>query len=113
MTCTRSSVSRAMTQVAIRWAFTACRNGDAPVFKKLADEYAMSDNFHQSVMGGTAANHMALGTGDAIFWSTFNGQNQPPASQIANPDPISSTSDTYKADNAWGQCFDTTQDSVK
>ena len=87
--------------------------GDAPVLEELAEEYTLADNFHQSVMGGTAANHMALGTGDAIFWTTFNGQSQPPASQIANPDPISSTSDTYKADKAWGQCFDTTQDSVK
>jgi len=87
--------------------------GDAPVLKKLADEYTISDNFHQSIMGGTAANHMALGTGDAIFWNTFNGKAQPPASAIANPDPSSPTSDKYKADKAWGQCFDTTQNSVK
>src|SRR5262249_67480 len=26
--------------------------GDAPVFKRLADEYTMSDNYHQPVMGG-------------------------------------------------------------
>src|SRR5215472_8790836 len=36
--------------------------GDAPYFKQLADNYAMSDNFHQSVMGGTGANHIMLGT---------------------------------------------------
>ena len=30
--------------------------GDAPYFKFLADNYAMSDNFHQAVMGGTGAN---------------------------------------------------------
>jgi phospholipase C len=93
--------------------FYSMQNGDAPLLKKLADEYTMSDNFHQSVMGGTAANHMALGTGDAIFWTTFNSKTQPPASAVANPDPISPTSDKYKADKAWGQCFDTTQDSVK
>lgn len=89
------------------------RDGDVPLLRRLADQFAMSDNFHQSVMGGTAANHMALGTGDAIFWSTFNGLAQPPASQIANPDPVSDTSDKYQADKAWGQCFDETQDSVK
>jgi phospholipase C len=88
-------------------------HGDAPVFKQLADNYSSSDNFHQSVMGGTAANHVALGTGDAIFWTTFNGETQPPANQIANPDPVSSTSAKFKADKAWGQCFDTTQDPVK
>jgi phospholipase C len=93
--------------------FYEMQDGDAPVFKKLADDFTLSDNFHQSVMGGTAANHMALGTGDAIFWTTFNGQTKPPASAIANPDPTSPTSDKYKVDKAWGQCFDTTQDSVK
>jgi phospholipase C len=93
--------------------FYEMQDGDAPVFKKLADDFTLSDNFHQSVMGGTAANHVALGTGDAIFWTTFNNQTQPPASAIANPDPTSPTSDKYKADKAWGQCFDTTQHSVK
>jgi phospholipase C len=93
--------------------FYEMQDGDAPVFKKLADDFTLSDNFHQSVMGGTAANHMALGTGDAIFWTTFNGQTKPPASAIADPDPTSPTSDKYKADKAWGQCFDTTQHSVK
>jgi phospholipase C len=93
--------------------FYNVQDDDAPVFKKLADDYALSDNFHQSVMGGTAANHVALGTGDAIFWTTFNGQTQPSAPAIANPDPGSPTSDKYKVDKAWGQCFDTTEHSVK
>jgi phospholipase C len=88
-------------------------DGDAPVLSDLASKYTLNDNFHQSVMGGTAANHMALGTGDAIFWTTFASETAPPASQIANPDPVSKTSDKYTADKAWGQCFDTTQDSVK
>ena len=30
--------------------------GDAPVLKFIADNYAMSDNYHQGVMGGTGAN---------------------------------------------------------
>ena len=30
--------------------------GDAPYFKSLADNYTMSDNYHQPVMGGTGAN---------------------------------------------------------
>ena len=39
------------------------QQGDVPYFKSLADTYAMSDNFHQSVNGGTGANHIMLGHG--------------------------------------------------
>jgi phospholipase C len=87
--------------------FYNMQNGDVPLFKKLADTYTMSDNFHQSIMGGTAANHMALGTGDAIFTAT-----PPPLSQVANPNPTSPTSDKYQADKAWTECADTTQPGV-
>jgi phospholipase C len=63
-------------------------------------------------MGGTAANHMALGSGDAIFWTPFNGVLTPPASQVANPDPSSPTSDKYKVDKGWTNCSDTTQPGI-
>jgi phospholipase C len=91
--------------------FFNMHEGDAPVLKKLADEYALSDNFHQAIMGGTAANHVALGTGDAIFWTAFNGIPTPPA-RIANPDPQSSTSDKYKADGEWSNCSDLSQPGI-
>jgi phospholipase C len=29
--------------------------GDAPIFKALADQYTMSDNYHQPVLSGTGA----------------------------------------------------------
>src|SRR6202140_4604500 len=69
-------------------AFYNVQVGDAPVLKRLADEFSMSDNFHQSVMGGTGANHVMLGTGDAIFWSDGKGNPTTPPSHIANPDPL-------------------------
>ncbi len=53
--------------------FYNVQNGDAPYFKSLADKYAMSDNFHQSVNGGTGANHIMLGHGDAIWFSDGHG----------------------------------------
>src|SRR5260370_27484900 len=81
--------------------FYNMQNGDVPLFADLASTYTISDNFHQSVMGGTAANHMALGTGDAIFWTTFMGQAAPPAGTIANPNPTSATSGKYVARHAW------------
>ena len=55
--------------------FYNVQKGDAPYFKNLADKYAMSDNFHQSVNGGTGANHIMFGHGDAIWFSDGNGQS--------------------------------------
>ena len=93
--------------------FYNVQDGNVPVWKQLADEYALADNYHQAIMGGTAANHMALGTGDAIFWTTFGGLTQPPASTIANPNPTSSTSDKFKVDGNWSDCGDPTQPGVQ
>ncbi len=61
--------------------FYNVQNGDAPYFKSLADKYAMSDNFHQSVNGGTGANHIMLGHGDAIWFSDGNGNAADSAAQ--------------------------------
>ena len=47
--------------------------GDAPYLKELADDYSMSDNYHQAVDGGTGANHVMLGTGDGIWFSDGDG----------------------------------------
>ncbi len=79
-------------------AFYNVQMGDVPVLKSLADEYTMSDNFHQSVMGGTGPNHVMLGTGDAIFWSDGNGNPTVPPSHIANPNPQPGTDDVYTVD---------------
>ena len=94
--------------------------GDAPYLKFLADHYAMSDNFHQSVMGGTGANHVMLGTGDAIWFSDGNGHvavpphNQTVAAgspnagtvdEIENPDPQAGTNNYYKEDGYGGGSF--------
>ena len=58
------------------------QQGDAPYFKSLADNYAMSDNFHQSVNGGTGANHIMLGHGDAIWFSDGNGNPRAPPHNV-------------------------------
>jgi phospholipase C len=79
-------------------AFYNVLQGDAPVLKQLADEYSMSDNFHQSVMGGTGANHVMLGLGDAIFWSDGKGNPTTPPSHIANPDPQTGTDNVFTVD---------------
>ena len=79
-------------------AFYNMQAGDVPYLKSLADQYSMSDNYHQAVMGGTGANHVMMGTGDAIFWSDGMGNPTVPPSHIANPDPQPGTDDVYKVD---------------
>jgi phospholipase C len=98
-------------------AFYNVQKGDAPVLKRLADQFSMSDNFHQSVMGGTGANHVMLGTGDAIFWSDGQGNATTPPSHIANPDPLPGTDDIYTVDlnfdGNFTKCADPTQPGIK
>ncbi|PYU00423.1 MAG: phosphoesterase [Acidobacteria bacterium] len=78
--------------------FYNMQKGDVPVLKSLADQYSMSDNFHQSFMGGTAANHVMLGSGDAVFWSDGQGHATTPPSHIANPNPLPGTDNVYTVD---------------
>jgi phospholipase C len=85
----------------------------ASTLKTLADRFSLSDNFHQSFQGGTGANHFMLGTGDAGFWSDGNGNPiTPPASEIANPNPVAGTTNKYTADNNFSNCSDFTQPGV-
>jgi len=94
-------------------AFYNVQQGDAPLLRKLADEFTMSDNFHQSFMGGTGANHVMLGTGDAMFWSDGHGNpTTPPANQIANSNPRPGTNNQYTADHRYSDCSDLSQPGV-
>ncbi len=99
----------------------------------------MSDNYHQAVNGGTGANHIMLGTGDAIWFSDGNGNptmpSQGPISagpnsgtvdEIENPNPLPGTNNWYTEDGYGGgsygspsygggsytECADTTQPGV-
>ena len=91
--------------------------GDVPYFKSLADEYAISDNFHQAVQGGTGANHIALGTGDADWYSDGKGHPAvPPALEIENPDPQPGTNNWWVQDGysggTYSDCSDESQPGV-
>jgi phospholipase C len=80
--------------------------GDAPYLKELADTYTLSDNFHQSVMGGTGANHIMFGFGDSIFYTNTNGVAvAPPTNQIENPNPQAATNDFYDQDGYGGGSY--------
>jgi phospholipase C len=99
--------------------FYNVQQGDAPYFKSLADAYTMSDNFHQSVSGGTGPNHIMFGHADAIWFSNAKGQaSEPPQNklvftapyngapnpdegtvfEVENPNPASGTNNWYSED---------------
>ncbi|HEX2647175.1 MAG TPA: alkaline phosphatase family protein, partial [Candidatus Dormibacteraeota bacterium] len=90
--------------------------GDVPIFKALADRYAISDNYHQPIMGGTGANFLAIVTGDEAFFNTGGVASQPFANQIENPDPQPGTNNFYTQDGYGGgsyiNCGDRNQPGV-
>jgi phospholipase C len=117
-------------QGGLAMGFYNMNTGDAPFFKQMADNYAISDNYHQFVMGGTGANFIGLVTGDAAF---FNQDGQvgadikPPAgvwkgvptSQIENPNPQAGlsnpnwyTEDGYRG-GSYVNCADTKQPGIQ
>jgi len=96
--------------------FYNVQNGDVPYFKSLADTYAMSDNFHQSVNGGTGANHIMLGHGDAIWFSDGAGHVKTPPhnpnttsgpglNEVENPNPQTGTNNWYTEDGYGGGSY--------
>jgi phospholipase C len=123
---------------AIAMGFYNVQQGDVPYFKQLADNYSMSDNFHQSVQGGTGANHIMLGYGDLIWFSDGNGNPLTPphnmmigpnggtVDEIENPNPLPGTNNWYIQDGYGGtdsngkpfgggsytECADTSQPGV-
>jgi phospholipase C len=106
-------------------AFFNVQAGDAPYLKSLADAYTMSDNYHQAVLGGTGANHIMMGTGDAIWFSNGAGAAEVPPnnpvdpanpgtplpghssalSEVENPDPMPGTNNVYTQDGYGGGPF--------
>jgi phospholipase C len=100
--------------------FYNVQKGDAPYFKQLADQYSMSDNFHQSVNGGTGANHIMLGHGDMIYFSDGKGNPAAPphkvevakgtanagvVDEVENPNPAHDTNNWYTEDGYGGGSF--------
>lgn len=101
-------------------AFYNMQKGDVPYFKKLADEYTMSDNFHQSVNGGTGANHIMLGHGDMIYFTDGKGNAEAPphnttvdpgtanagtVDEVENPNPAPHTNNWYMEDGYGGGSY--------
>ncbi len=100
-------------------AFYNVQQGDAPYFKSLADQYTLSDNFHQSFLGGTGPNHIMFGHADALWFSDGNGSPAVPpnnqevftapykggpnpdagvVNEIEDPNPAPGTNNWYSED---------------
>jgi phospholipase C len=93
--------------------FFNMQNGDAPLFKSLADGYTMSDNYHQPVLGGTGPDSQPLGFADQVFFSDGKGNPATPAGKnIYNPDPVAGTLNLYTQRAQWFNCNDTTQPGI-
>ena len=85
-------------------AFYNIYKGDVPYFKELADNYTINDNFHQSVMGGTGANHIMFGYADMIYYSDGKGNaKKPPVNQIEDGTPQAGTNNFYTEDGYGNQ----------
>jgi phospholipase C len=93
--------------------FYNVQKGDVPYFTSLVQKYAMSDNFHQSVNGGTGANHIMFGHADMLYFSdTYGNAVAPPEGtqvfggtpdagivhEIENPNPAAGTNNWYTED---------------
>jgi phospholipase C len=86
--------------------------GDVPYLKRLADQFALSDNYHQAAAGGSGANHIMLGFGDMIWYSNGKGEvSTPPVNQIENPDPQPGTNNYYAQDGYKGGSYVACADS--
>jgi phospholipase C len=88
--------------------------GDAAYTKFLADNYALSDNYHQPAKGGTGLDSLYLGFADAIWFSDANFNPATPphkvkvwadqpkdagvVDEIENPDPQPGTNNWYTED---------------
>ncbi len=104
-------------QGGVQMGYYNMAQGDAPILANLARDYAMSDNYHQAVQGGTGPNHIALGTGDAAYYQNASGQPvAPPANEIENPDAKPGTNNSYVQDGyaggSYSACADTGQPGV-
>jgi phospholipase C len=70
--------------------------GDVPYFASLANQYALSDNYHQFQLGGTGPNSLSIGTADPLFYSDANGNPATPvSSQIENPNAFPGSNNWY------------------
>jgi len=115
-TLNRTDPLSGTNQGAVAMGFYNMAAGDAPYLRELADTYALSDNHHQPVMGGTGANFQALATGHAIAYSREGALATPPPNQVENPNPRPGTNNWYTqsgySSGSYTKCSDRSEPGV-
>jgi phospholipase C len=91
----RDDTSADTRQGGLAMGFYNMAMGDAPYLRQLAERYALADNYHQPVMGGTGINYFALATGDVPAYLIEGQPAPPPANQIENPEPRPGSNNRY------------------
>jgi|HubBroStandDraft_5_1064220.scaffolds.fasta_scaffold03322_6 acid phosphatase len=96
--------------------FVNMHRGDASYLRSLADSYAMSDNHHQFIMGGTGMNFFSIATADLPVYKVGGALGVPPPNQIENPDPAPGSENFFRQDGYNGgsyvNCSDAQQPGV-
>lgn len=92
-------------QGAIAMGFYNMAAGDAPYLRSLADRYAVADDYHQPIMGGTTVNYFALASGDVGVYRRDDHVARPPQNQIEDPDPRAGGNNIYTADGFAGGSY--------
>ena len=84
----RQARTRSRARARTRWPSTTWPMATCKYTKPLADEYTISDNYHQAVQGGTGANHVAHDDGRRHLVLRRNGQRRgPPQQRDREPGP--------------------------
>ena len=113
----RNDPSSGTNQGGVAMGFYNMAAGDAPYLHALAERYALADNYHQPIMGGTGANYFALATGDVAAYLRDGRPAAPPPNQIENPEPRPGTVNWYMQSaydgGSYVACADAQQPGVK
>jgi acid phosphatase len=102
---TRGVLPEATGQGGELMGFENMAAGDAAYLRELAARYALSDNYHQPMMGGTGMNFFMLVTGDVPYYNIDAHAAVPPANQIEDPDPRPGTDNFYRRDGYEGGSY--------
>ncbi|MGH8802782.1 MAG: alkaline phosphatase family protein [Casimicrobiaceae bacterium] len=112
----RGNPAAGTDQGGVAMGFYDMAAGDAAYFAKLARTYALADNDHQPIMGGTGANYFALATGDVAVFLDDGKPTRPPENRIENPEPLAGTANWYTQPGRAGSytgCADLSQPGVR